>query len=112
MHLLKSLTALVGKSICWPNLKTNIIPLTHAAFLQALNDALAMDGWPEDDHAIPFIPPDTSKLGHLNKQPDWISTASKRPREVYENSVLQSVNLLENSHVLKKLKSSHGSALS
>ncbi|GBE86255.1 hypothetical protein SCP_0901340 [Sparassis crispa] len=37
-HLLKSLAALVMKSICWANLKTDIVRLTHAAFLQALNE--------------------------------------------------------------------------
>ncbi|PCH39193.1 hypothetical protein WOLCODRAFT_158732 [Wolfiporia cocos MD-104 SS10] len=32
------------------------IPLTYELVLQAFNRALAMDGWPENDKAIPFIP--------------------------------------------------------
>ncbi|KAJ7457670.1 hypothetical protein B0H11DRAFT_2286919 [Mycena galericulata] len=37
------------------------IPLTHKVVIQSFDGALDLPGWPEDDKAIPFVPPDTTK---------------------------------------------------
>ncbi|EED82236.1 predicted protein [Postia placenta Mad-698-R] len=58
-HLLSTLWHLMTQTV-----KSAINPrparLTHAEMLRAFKEALDMDGWPENDTAIPFKPPQSS----------------------------------------------------
>ncbi|KAI0761571.1 hypothetical protein BD413DRAFT_616947 [Trametes elegans] len=35
------------------------VPLTHKALIDAFDEVIARDDWPEDDRAIPYVPPKT-----------------------------------------------------
>ncbi|KAH9834586.1 uncharacterized protein C8Q71DRAFT_859563 [Rhodofomes roseus] len=71
--LMNALTSLVYAS--QRQRDTQHEPLTHAAFIEALDRALDAEGWPEDDKARPFVPP------HVDDDGNIVQTGSKRNRE-------------------------------
>ncbi|PCH38930.1 hypothetical protein WOLCODRAFT_167705 [Wolfiporia cocos MD-104 SS10] len=61
-YLLKKLRSMVFHAYIWEgpmfeNITQIPVPLTYDAMLEVFDEALGMEGWPEDDAAIPFKPP-------------------------------------------------------
>lgn len=73
-HLLACLKVLLGKSLKWAVTDSATIPLTYESMLAIFDEALEMDGWPENDAAIPFVPP-KGERGDEKR-----GASSKRPR--------------------------------
>ncbi|KAL6306925.1 hypothetical protein BKA93DRAFT_878241 [Sparassis latifolia] len=87
--LLKELTILCDDCQCRRNGPT--VHLTYKAVLEKFETALSLDGWPEDDCAIPFKPyVETEEVGHADPANAAIAAAIAAANQAGESTKARS----------------------